>query len=214
MINTTTISAQDLLTLCTLAKTIKAAFAAYFIIEEDRIIVYGTQDYMFTSLSRIIVPNTTKLRCSFAVEMKEGESFTSFCKLLVPYTDVIFKSNMLLYNGVSVNVSLALESLFIEKKRRLNDIIETESVETFDVDSDTILQLKELLSRMKSASGQRFFQIKPGYLITIFSGFIPVNKNDTLTISVVSGDTWFMCKYEILKKKTEPVNIFIKYRRL
>lgn len=217
MINLKNIPSSDVIMMCELGKLIKASQYAYYIFDEDTIIVYGAQDNMLSSISRIIVPNTTNIRGTLALQTVEKGFFNDFCKTLIPFVDVTIKDNALTvaYSDDVCHISDELESVFNEKKDRLNESLNDPNLFQFSIDESTKNSLRELVTKMRASVNQRMFKIANGYLITVYSGFIPVNKADVLNIDVLSSNEWFLCKYEILKKKAPaPVHVFIKYRRL
>lgn len=215
MINLKVLPSSDVIMMCELGKLIKASIYAYYIFDEDTIIVYGSQDFMFSTISRIIVPNATDIRGTMVLETSV---FNIFCKTLVPFTDVEVRKSYLVNSITGAMESVICkgkEALFIEKKGRLNDMLEDSSIFQFSIDEATKISLRDTLSKMRATTSQKMFKIANGYLITIYSGCIPVNKADILNIDVLSGDTWFLCKYEILKKKVPaPIHVFALYRRL
>lgn len=217
MINLKNIPSSDVIMMCELGKLIKASQYAYYIFDEDTIIVYGAQDTMLSSISRIIIPNTTNIRGTLALQTIEKGSFNEFCKILIPFVDVKVENNTLSveYSSDICAISNELESIFNEKKNRLNESLNNQNLFQFSIDETTKNNLRDVVTRMRASVNQKMFKLANGYLITIYSGFIPINKNDILNIDVLSSDEWFLCKYEILKKKAPaPIHVFIKYRRL
>lgn len=215
MINLINVSSSYLIMMYELGKLIKASEAVYYVFDEDTIIVYGAQDPMFSTISRIIVPNTTNIRGTIAVS---NEFFPLFCKSLIPLMQVDIVNNFLIHPISKEECQFDmpnLEAIFIEKKRKINESLDDPNLFRFSIDEDTKRNLRDSLTMMRASTNQKFFKLANGYLITIYSGFIPINKADVLNIDILSSTDWFICKYEILKKRAPaPIHLFTKYRRL
>lgn len=215
MINLKILQSQDVLMMSDLGKLIKASLCAYYVFDDNYITVYGVQDVFFSTINRIVVPNTTTIRGTMSFDMVGG--FTNFCRTLIPYIDIIVDDNTIT-NSLThevCNITHELETTFLEKRYSLNLALTSECTESFDVDPQTVQYIKDTMSSLKAASGQRIIKIRDRYTITVYSGFIPVNKNDSMTISVIGNPLWFLCKYEIIKKKAPaPIHVFVKYKRL
>lgn len=215
MINLSSVSSTDLIMMYELGKLIKATEYAYYVFNDDTLVVYGAQDFMFSTISRIIVPNTTDIRGTIAIESGE---LKVFCMSLVPLMQVEIIGNWLINPTSKDNCAFdtsSIEYAFIEKRCRINESLDDPNLFRFSIDEDTKRNLRDSLTMMRASTNQKFFKLANGYLITIYSGFIPINKADVLNIDVLSSTDWFICKYEILKKRAPaPIHLFTKYRRL
>lgn len=213
MVNLKTLASADILMIWELSKLIKASKFVYYSFEEDNIAVYGIQDAMFSTISRIVVLNNTAIRGTLTLDVS---FFNAFCKGLIPFMDVKVDSHVLTNTVTNESCLLSndVEHIFIEKKSRLNESL-TNSVGSFPIGSEIKDSLKQSISAMRASTGQRFFELADGYLITIYAGVLPLNKADNLNIDVLYSNSSFLCKYEVLKKKAPaPIHVFINYRRL
>lgn len=219
MIQNKSIPSNDLIYLENLRKLLKASYGVWYIFEEDTIIVYGMHDSMFTIISRIIVPNITSIKSGTLCFDNHESEFSDFCKTLIPLIDIELNKNVLcnkINNTLmgSCRIDNTLEGYFIQKRNKLNDTID-HYTSSFSVSQDVTIDLKTQLLAMRATMSQKFFSIADRFLITIYSGLLPVNKPDSLNIDVVYGNSTFLCKYEVLKKKApSPIHVFVKYRRL
>ena len=65
----------------------------------------------------------------------------------------------------------------------------------------------------KSKDGATMYK-KDKYIMYIFSGLLPINKSDKVNLNIYDIGPYFISNFEILKKKTEPINVFIRYMHL
>lgn len=118
MLNVKNLASVDVLMMNDLGKLIKATHCVYFIFEEDNIIAYGMQDFMFSTISRIIVPNTTIIRGTIVLRTLGG--FTDFCKTVIPFTDIaVDYINNRLINTMTTEecpINMDIESAFNNKR--------------------------------------------------------------------------------------------------
>lgn len=221
MLNVNTISSNILLKIYDYSKILKAGTYIFVEFSLENIIIYGVQDYMFSTISRIIIPNTTDILGSIGLEIgiKDEPKFGDFVKSLVPCVDIKVESDKLINEKQSqiCVLSSKLYTTFISKRNNLNSYISTDGLNPYEVETECIEELREILNKLRAANSQIFFNLNKNdrTLIPLYAGMLPLNKTDKLSISVLSADTWFLCKYVVIKKKVSaPINIFVLYRKL
>ena len=65
----------------------------------------------------------------------------------------------------------------------------------------------------KSKDGAIMYK-KDKYIMFIYSGLLPINKADKVNLNIYDMGAYFISNFEIIKKKYETVNVFIRYMHL
>lgn len=75
-------------------------------------------------------------------------------------------------------------------------------------------QFEHALS-LKSKEGISFLKIDRVYMLSLFSGLLPVNKSDKVSLTIYSNDAdfAFLSHFVIKKAKSIDVNVYVNYRK-
>ena len=85
-----------------------------------------------------------------------------------------------------------------------------------EYDIDSVSMVVNEISALRADDGGKMIALDPQHIITIFSGMLPLNKADKLSIKLYDNTykNFFMVSYIIEKKKMDPIEVMFFYMRV
>ena len=85
-----------------------------------------------------------------------------------------------------------------------------------ELDENIVSQVVNKMSSMKADDGAVMTAVDPNHIITIFSGMLPLNKADKLSIKIYDQpiENKFLVSYTVFKKKSNPIEVMFFYMRV
>lgn len=214
----TTVEALAILRLQEYAKLLKnTSFAVFFNCNQDSITIYSTGDCLYSTINRIIIPNSFGILGTFTLPITQ---LNDFCKkLIMPSIPVeVSYKYMQIAGSPDTRIQFwdTLERDFYIRLGRLNEQLTSNNNFMANFSEETCELIKNKMLSMKATMPSEMICLNNDYIITIFSGMLPLNKADTLQIRIIdSTEWWYMIEYIVSKKKYPyPISVFYKYRRV
>ena len=187
-----------------LTKLVKATKTDMFIINPDGII--GTDRFSTTlTISRLSTGILTP------VEMTK-DAYVNLDKLLFGKSDIPDEEfNQLLIENSIFRITT---SPIINIANNIRQCIGIENVVIDIVDLKADPKFNEILSK-KAADGNSLYRIDKNYILSIFSGLLPINKNDKVSFRIYDNNTnnSFIAEFNIDKGFTV-VTKYIQYLKM
>ena len=187
-----------------LTKLVKATKTDMFIINPDGII--GTDKFSTTlTISRLSTGILTP------VEMTK-ESYVNLDKLLFGKSDIPDAefNQLLIENSIFRITTSPIINIFNNIRQCIG--IENAVIDIVDLKADP--KFNEILSK-KAADGNSLYRIDKNYILSIFSGLLPINKNDKVSFRIYDNNTnnSFIAEFNI-DKGFAVVTKYIQYLKM
>lgn len=187
-----------------LTKLVKATKTDMFIINPDGII--GTDKFSTTlTISRLSTGILTP------VEMTK-DAYVNLDKLLFGKSDIPDAefNQLLMQNSIFRITTSPIINIFNNIRQCIG--IENAVIDIVDLKADP--KFNEILSK-KAADGNSLYRIDKNYILSIFSGLLPINKNDKVSFRIYDNNTnnSFIAEFNI-DKGFAVVTKYIQYLKM
>lgn len=187
-----------------LTKLVKATKTDMFIINPDGII--GTDRFSTTlTISRLSTGILTP------VEMTK-DAYVNLDKLLFGKSDIPDAefNQLLIQNSIFRITTSPIINIFNNIRQCIG--IENAVIDIVDLKADP--KFNEILSK-KAADGNSLYRIDKNYILSIFSGLLPINKNDKVSFRIYDNNTnnSFIAEFNI-DKGFAVVTKYIQYLKM
>lgn len=187
-----------------LTKLVKATKTDMFIINPDGII--GTDKFSTTlTISRLSTGILTP------VEMTK-DAYVNLDKLLFGKSDIPDAefNQLLIQNSIFRITTSPIINIFNNIRQCIG--IENAVIDIVDLKADP--KFNEILSK-KAADGNSLYRIDKNYILSIFSGLLPINKNDKVSFRIYDNNTnnSFIAEFNI-DKGFAVVTKYIQYLKM
>ena len=187
-----------------LTKLVKATKTDMFIINPDGII--GTDKFSTT-----LTYSFLSTGISIPVEMTR-ETYINLDKLLFGKSDIPDAefNQLLIQNSILRLTASPIANIF----NSVRQYISTENLVRDIIDLKADPQFNEVLSK-KAADGNSLYRIDKKYILSIFSGLLPINKNDKVSLRIFDNgiSDSFIAEFKIDKGFTV-VTKYIQYLKM
>lgn len=186
-----------------LAKMLKSHYV-YYNPEAHKLI--GT-DYHMTYIKVMDIPEI-QYRVPLFFDNKEVQKFSKTTDneyAILEFMETSIRPMKYLYDKV--------EEIYY---KTINFTLDINTTNTLTIDNIRGNQSFENSLSLKSAQGIGYFYIGDQYIMTIFSGLLPINKSDEVALKIYDNKTLgtFLANFTIKKKKKADINVFINYLKL
>ena len=187
-----------------LTKLVKATKTDMFIINPDGII--GTDKFSTTlTISRLSTGILTP------VEMTK-DAYVNLDKLLFGKSDIPDAefNQLLIQNSIFRITTSPIINIFNNIRQCIG--IENAVIDIVDLKADP--KFNEILSK-KAADGNSLYRIDKNYILSIFSGLLPINKNDKVSFRIYDNNTnnSFIAEFNI-DKGFAVITKYIQYLKM
>lgn len=184
------------------------------VLKSDIVLLYGNSifgtDIKLTYLLRTDFNNTNNLIMIFNIkDMKD------FIKLQSSIDEInINNSHVYSSNGTSISIfNIEYYTRIINMINNVN-IIMNNSILYQNTNLREDLDFEQILQH-KTAEGAFMYNIENKFPIFIYNNLLPVNKGDSVSITIFNDtNIRFLSRFDITKKKKVKVEVYIVYRYL
>lgn len=228
--------------LCSHLKPIKTYDYAYFIPNEVCTMVIGIKAKSIVTVFNIpiILPgllcislgsfvNTTGFTDPKDIDPSTGKPkknatvyhpdfiFPTLDECLGKYMYIVLTAEQYLFNADVGCIYTPAYYMIPKLESAYNEINRYKSnTQPFVYSESAVTQFLELLKSLKADDGSKFLSVDPKHIISVYSGMVPVNKADKMSMTVYDNpmDNKFLMKFEVYKKKQDPIEIYSFFLRV
>jgi len=161
-------------------------------------------DKFSTSLSEVICD--TKVEGSYEIDKDTMKLIADKCQEIIKDEKVNAEYYISRYSQKNYRAT-ELEMMYMN----ILSILSSKIVPDLVVDSvKSNEEFMKILSN-KSADGANFFKINDKYIMSIYSGLLPINKSDKVSLEIYNIDEYSYISKFIINKGKFVINKFIKY---